>query len=186
MPGPAGPGGPCFYLAVLGVPLAPPAPQMPRSERTHPGISILQSYRLFRRRAHLLGIAQTPVPPPRNDRPDPATFQALLDAQAVGRFTLYEFQSSHRVGGRRAADVGRDSSDNFSLHRVLTTSSLHAQQQNRARTARDRAVEYYRPRSETARLPRFLGALKPKFALFQRRRARPARIVNRSCADRRD
>ena len=54
-----------------------------------------------------------------NDRPDPATFRAQLDAQAAGRFTLYDFRSSHRIGGRTAADVRRDNSDNFSLHRVL-------------------------------------------------------------------
>ena len=54
-----------------------------------------------------------------NDRPDPATFRARLDALVAGRFTLYDFQSSHRMGGRTAADVRRDNSDNFSLHRVL-------------------------------------------------------------------
>jgi len=54
-----------------------------------------------------------------NDRPDPATFRGRLDALVAGRFTLYDFRSSHRIGGRSAADVRRDNSDNFSLHRVL-------------------------------------------------------------------
>jgi AraC-like DNA-binding protein len=52
------------------------------------------------------------------DRPDPATFRGQLDAHVAGRFTVYDFQTSHRSGGRTAADVRRDNSDRFHLRRV--------------------------------------------------------------------
>src|SRR5215472_8920153 len=52
------------------------------------------------------------------DRPDAATFRAQFDAQATGRFALYALQTSHRIGGRTAADVARESSGRFQLRRV--------------------------------------------------------------------
>ena len=52
------------------------------------------------------------------DRPDPATFRVQLDAQVAGRFTLYEYHASHRVGSRTAADARKDGSDRFQLRRV--------------------------------------------------------------------
>jgi hypothetical protein len=51
-------------------------------------------------------------------RPDPATFSAKLDAEIAGRFTMFEFQTSHCGGGRTNADVSKDNSDNFYLRRV--------------------------------------------------------------------
>jgi AraC-like DNA-binding protein len=47
------------------------------------------------------------------DRPDRATYRGRLDAHIAGRFTLYEFQTSHRSGGRTAADVSKDNSERF-------------------------------------------------------------------------
>jgi AraC-like DNA-binding protein len=52
------------------------------------------------------------------DRPDPATFRAQLDAQVAGRFTWFDFRTTHRIDGRTAADVSRDNSDRFNLRRV--------------------------------------------------------------------
>jgi AraC-like DNA-binding protein len=51
-------------------------------------------------------------------RPDPTTFWAKLDAEVAGRFTVFEFQTSHCGGGRTTADVRRDNSDRFYLRRV--------------------------------------------------------------------
>jgi AraC-like DNA-binding protein len=52
------------------------------------------------------------------DRLDLANFRAELNVQAVGRFTLYDFETSHLFGGRTAADVSRDNSDRFCLLRI--------------------------------------------------------------------
>ena len=52
------------------------------------------------------------------DRPDLGRFRAHLDAQAVGRFILIDFQTPHRTGGRTAADARKDNSDRFQLRRV--------------------------------------------------------------------
>jgi AraC-like DNA-binding protein len=52
------------------------------------------------------------------DRPDPATFRAQLDVRVAGRFTLFDYQTSHRIGKRTAADVSRDDSGKFQLRRV--------------------------------------------------------------------
>jgi len=52
------------------------------------------------------------------DRADPATFQAQLGAQTVGRFKMFDFRTSHRINGRTAADVSRDNLDKFNLRRV--------------------------------------------------------------------
>jgi AraC-like DNA-binding protein len=52
------------------------------------------------------------------ERPDPATFRASLEAQTAGRFTLFDLRTSHRINGRTAADVSRDSLDKFNLRRV--------------------------------------------------------------------
>jgi AraC-like DNA-binding protein len=52
------------------------------------------------------------------ERPDPAAFRARLDAQAAGRFTLFDLQTSHQINGRTTADVSRDNLDKFNLRRV--------------------------------------------------------------------
>jgi AraC-like DNA-binding protein len=59
-------------------------------------------------------------------RPDPTTFWAKLDAEVVGRFTLFEFQTSHCGGGRTNADVSKDDSDRFYLRRVPREESYAA------------------------------------------------------------
>jgi AraC-like DNA-binding protein len=51
-------------------------------------------------------------------RPDLNTFWAKLDAEVAGRFTVFEFQTSHCGGGRTNADVSKDNSDRFYLRRV--------------------------------------------------------------------
>ena len=52
------------------------------------------------------------------DRPDPATFRAQLDVRVAGRFTLFDYQTSHRIGKRTAADVSRGDAGKFQLRRV--------------------------------------------------------------------
>jgi AraC-like DNA-binding protein len=52
------------------------------------------------------------------DRPDPATFRTRFDAHVAGRFTVFEYQTSHRIGRRTPADVSRDNSGRFQLVRV--------------------------------------------------------------------
>ena len=51
------------------------------------------------------------------DRADPATFRAQLDAQVAGRFTLFDFRTSHRNSERTATDVSKDNGF-FHLRRV--------------------------------------------------------------------
>jgi hypothetical protein len=53
------------------------------------------------------------------DRPDPETFRGQLDAHVTERFTLYEWQTSHRIGRRTPAVVSRENSVKFHLRRVL-------------------------------------------------------------------
>jgi AraC-like DNA-binding protein len=53
-----------------------------------------------------------------SDRSDLATFRAQLEAQIVGRFSLLDFQTTHRTGGRTTVDAHRDNSDRFQLRRV--------------------------------------------------------------------
>jgi AraC-like DNA-binding protein len=52
------------------------------------------------------------------DRPDPETLRGQLDAQVAGRFTLYEWQTSHRIGRRTPAVVSLETSGRFHLRRV--------------------------------------------------------------------
>jgi AraC-like DNA-binding protein len=52
------------------------------------------------------------------DRPDPTTFRGQLDAHVAGRFTQYEWETSHRIGMRTPADASRESSGRFHLRRV--------------------------------------------------------------------
>src|SRR5215467_4506665 len=52
-----------------------------------------------------------------NDRPDPTTFRGRVDVHTAGRFTLYEFQTTHRA---EAGQVRRHTSDKFALCRVLS------------------------------------------------------------------
>src|SRR5215470_2660368 len=52
------------------------------------------------------------------DRPDPAIFRVQLDAEVTGRFTLYDFRTSHQSGGRTPADIARDNSQRFHLERA--------------------------------------------------------------------
>jgi AraC-like DNA-binding protein len=52
------------------------------------------------------------------ERPDPATLWGQLDAQVTKQFTLFNYQDSCQTGGRTAADVRRDNSERFHLHRV--------------------------------------------------------------------
>jgi AraC-like DNA-binding protein len=49
------------------------------------------------------------------DRADPATFRTEFDAHVAGRFTLFEWQTSHRIGSRTPSDVSRDNSGRFQL-----------------------------------------------------------------------
>jgi len=51
-----------------------------------------------------------------NDRPDPTTFRGQVDTHTAGRFTLYEFQTTHRA---EAGQVRRHTSDKFALCQVL-------------------------------------------------------------------
>src|SRR6516162_6643824 len=51
-----------------------------------------------------------------NDRPDPTTFRGQVDLYTAGRFTLYEFQTTHPA---EAGQVRRHTSDKFALCRVL-------------------------------------------------------------------
>src|SRR5262252_2226552 len=51
-------------------------------------------------------------------RSDPATFWGTVDVHITKRFKLFNYQDSSRSGGRTAADVGRDNSQRFHLHRV--------------------------------------------------------------------
>jgi hypothetical protein len=51
-----------------------------------------------------------------NDRPDPTTFRGQVDLHTAGRFTLYEFQTTHQA---EAGQVRRHTSDMFALCRVL-------------------------------------------------------------------
>src|SRR5215472_12777709 len=52
------------------------------------------------------------------DRPNPGTFRAELDGQVIGRFTCFDFHTSHELTGRTAADVSRDDFGAFVLRRV--------------------------------------------------------------------
>jgi hypothetical protein len=52
------------------------------------------------------------------DRPDPETLRGQIDAHVTGRFTLYEWQTSHRIGRRTPAVVSRENSGKFHLRRV--------------------------------------------------------------------
>jgi AraC-like DNA-binding protein len=67
------------------------------------------------------------------DRPDPDTFRARLDAQVAGRFTLYDLRTSHRINGRTAADVSRDSLDKINLRRV-SREQIYSVSMTRSRT----------------------------------------------------
>ena len=65
-----------------------------------------------------------------NDRQDPAAYWGRLDAQVTQRFILFNFEDCHRSRGRTAADVRRDTSVKFHLHRVqrervYTTATVH-------------------------------------------------------------
>jgi len=65
-----------------------------------------------------------------NDRQDLATYWGRLDAQVTQRFILFNFEDCHRSRGRTAADVRRDTSVKFHLHRVhrervYTTATAH-------------------------------------------------------------
>ena len=70
-----------------------------------------------------------------SDRSDLATFRAQLEAQIVGRFTLLDFQTTHRTGVRTAADAHRDNSDRFQLRRVRSE-QLYTTGPARARSER--------------------------------------------------
>jgi AraC-like DNA-binding protein len=52
-----------------------------------------------------------------NDRPDPTTFRGQVDTHPAGRFTLYEFQTTHRA---EYGQVRTHTSDRFALCRVLS------------------------------------------------------------------
>jgi AraC-like DNA-binding protein len=52
------------------------------------------------------------------DRPDPETLRGQLDAHVTERFTLYEWQTSHRIGRRTPAVVSLENSGKFHLRRV--------------------------------------------------------------------
>ena len=54
-----------------------------------------------------------------SDRPDSAKFWGRLDAQVTKRFTLFDFEDCHRRRVCTAADVRRDNSQKFHLHRVV-------------------------------------------------------------------
>src|SRR5215831_17172829 len=51
------------------------------------------------------------------DRPDAATFQAHFEALMAGRFTLFEYETSYRVGRRTPADVSKDTAQAYQLRR---------------------------------------------------------------------
>ena len=51
------------------------------------------------------------------DRPDAATFRAHFEALMAGRFTLFRYETSHRVGRRTAADVSKDTAQAYQLRR---------------------------------------------------------------------
>ena len=51
------------------------------------------------------------------DRPDAATFRAHFEALMAGRFTLFRYETSHRVGRRTPADVGKDTAQAYQLRR---------------------------------------------------------------------
>jgi AraC-like DNA-binding protein len=52
-----------------------------------------------------------------NDQPDPTTFRGQVDTHSAGRFTLYEFQTSHRA---EYGQVRTHTSDRYALCRVLS------------------------------------------------------------------
>jgi len=51
------------------------------------------------------------------DRPDAATFRAHFAALMAGRFTLFVYETSHRVGRRTPADVSKDTAQAYQLRR---------------------------------------------------------------------
>src|SRR5262249_61641574 len=52
------------------------------------------------------------------DRPDAATFRAHFEALMAGRFTLFGFETSHRIGRRTPADVSKDKAQAYQLRRL--------------------------------------------------------------------
>jgi hypothetical protein len=51
------------------------------------------------------------------ERSDPGTFRARFDVHIAGRFTLVDYQTSHRIGRRTLADVSRADASRFHLRR---------------------------------------------------------------------
>jgi AraC-like DNA-binding protein len=58
------------------------------------------------------------------DRPDAATFRAHFEALMAGRFTLFRYETSHRVGRRTPADVSKDTAQAYQLRRFPKWPSL--------------------------------------------------------------